>query len=98
MKITLDMPVISKCVISQCAYNVSNSCHAKAITVGDDKNPCCDTFFSSNLHNREVRRIAGVGACKVTSCKFNSDLECSAEKIDIGYTENQVTCLTYRPA
>jgi hypothetical protein len=83
-KMTIEMAPVSKCYASQCAYNQNNSCHAKAITVGDGLQPECDTFLSSQTHTQEKTRIAGVGACKIISCKFNSDFDCSADKIKIG--------------
>ncbi|MGZ3693897.1 MAG: DUF1540 domain-containing protein [Bdellovibrionota bacterium] len=96
-KITIEMPIVSKCQINQCGYNVSNNCHAKAITIGDSTNPGCDTYMNSGSHNRETRRIAGVGACKVSSCKFNEDFECSAENISVGLNGKKINCLTYSP-
>lgn len=96
MKITLEMPSISKCGATQCAYNVGQLCHAKAITVGDEQNPGCDTFFGAQGHSRDVTRVAGVGACKVSQCQYNSDYECVAKNIEVGISKDQVHCLTYR--
>ena len=70
-KMAIEMPVVTSCQIENCGYNVAKKCHAKAITVGDSFDPECDTFLESNLHIREIRRTAGVGACKVTACRFN---------------------------
>jgi len=95
MKVTNEMSPVRQCGVTNCAYNVTRSCHAKAITVGDSDNPGCDTFFEHKGHNRETLRIAGVGACKVASCKFNDDFECTAESINIGRAGIGANCLTY---
>ncbi|MBI2521862.1 MAG: DUF1540 domain-containing protein [Bdellovibrio sp.] len=95
-KLTLEMSLVSQCSVDTCAYNIKNSCHAKAITVGDANNPNCDTFLGSAGHCKEQKRIAGVGACKVSSCKFNEDLECKADKISIGFSGKETYCLTFR--
>lgn len=95
--LTIEMPVVSVCEATQCAYNVNRGCHAKAITVGDGSNPDCDTFFASMQHNKEARRQAGVGACKVTGCKFNRDFECNADSIQVGFADQKVNCLTFTP-
>ncbi len=96
-KLTIEMPLVSRCDVSNCAYNVSKSCHAKAVTFGDFTNPGCDTFFDSVSHNKETRRVAGVGACKVSECRFNDDLECVANEIVVGFADKKVNCLTYAP-
>ena len=100
MKITIDIPLVEECSINDCAYNVSNKCHAKAITIGDGVHPGCDTsFLQQSKHARDTNIIAGVGACKVTGCAFNSDLECSADSINVGMAGGgSINCLTYKEA
>lgn len=95
MKMTVDMPTVSKCSVVKCAYNKNRNCHARAITVGDLANPRCDTFFKHRAHTREQKRVAGVGACKVTECRYNQDLECSAKTINVGTSKGQIECLTF---
>ena len=95
MKITLEMPSVSKCGATQCGYNVGQLCHAKAITIGDEQNPGCDTFFGARDRSNDVKRVAGVGACKVSQCLHNSDYECTAKDIEVGITKDRVNCLTY---
>jgi hypothetical protein len=95
MKMTIDMPLVSRCSVQQCAYNQKDGCHARAITVGDRSNPNCDTYFENPTHSRSVTRIAGVGACKVVECRFNADFECSAQEIDVGMSQDRVQCLTF---
>lgn len=95
MKITIDIPLVNECAISDCAYNMDDMCHAKAITIGDGMHPGCDTsFFQSQKHARNTSITAGVGACKVTACSFNSDLECSADGINVGMKDGSINCLT----
>ena len=83
MKMTVDMPKVTKCSVRKCAYNVEGGCHAKAITIGDGTTPHCDTSFSCGSHCHS-KMTAGVGACKVSGCAFNSDFECQAESIAVG--------------
>lgn len=94
-KITIEMPLVSECMVTQCAYNVSNNCHARAITVGDSMHPGCDTFLPESQHIKDSKRIAGIGACKANSCKFNEDFECMAESIRVGTVRNEANCITY---
>ncbi|MFV8783528.1 DUF1540 domain-containing protein [Microbulbifer sp. SA54] len=94
MIIATDMPEVSSCAAIECAYNTDSACHARAITIGDGKDPDCDTYFSNSHHTKRAR-IAGVGACKITDCNHNDDYECSAEKIELGYSGDTVNCLTY---
>ncbi|WP_237066359.1 DUF1540 domain-containing protein [Microbulbifer guangxiensis] len=97
MIIATDMPEVAKCVISHCAYNADESCHARAITIGDGPDPDCDTYFDSSKHT-ESDRTAGVGACKMEDCAHNDDFECTADAIQVGQNGNAVNCLTYSTA
>ena len=94
-QVLLDMALVSQCEVEQCGYNVSRNCHAKAITIGDDLNPGCDTYFQCQSHSLETKRIAGVGACKISTCQSNNDFECTAKNISVGYTGGEVKCLTF---
>jgi hypothetical protein len=94
-KITLEMPVVTKCGATQCAYNVGQNCHAKAITVGDEQGHRCDTFFKGQVHTQAVGRTSGVGACKVTGCAYNQDMNCSMDGIQMGLVGGEVSCVTY---
>ena len=91
----MDMPKVARCEVSQCAYNKDNICHALAITVGDSREPHCDTFFGSMSKGGDPNATAGVGACKMTSCRFNSMLECGAPSVAVGYQGEGIDCLTY---
>jgi len=95
MKMTIDMPFVSGCTVSECAYNINDSCRAHAITVGDGVHPGCDTFLGAPRHARNSKQSAGVGACKVTGCMHNEDYECVADSIRVGLTADTVNCLTY---
>lgn len=95
-RIAIDMPVVSACHVSECAYNANNRCHARAITVGDGVHPGCDTFLVATPHTRDTGRYAGVGACKVTACQHNDDYECTADQIAIGHAGHGACCLTYQ--
>ena len=88
------LPGVSECTIDECAYNISKSCHAMAITIGDGDRPMCDTFFKSMIRGG-VQDTAGVGACKVSACRHNKDLECGAAGIQVGKLKNNINCLTF---
>jgi len=98
VKITLEMPQVTKCDIENCGYNMKGSCHAKAITIGDVLSPECDTFLATTGPLEHVTTIAGVGACKVRGCKFNKDYECTGDSIQVGRVGQKIRCLTYTPA
>jgi hypothetical protein len=95
MEITIDMPMVTQCQVSDCTYNVELACHARAITIGDGVHPGCDTYLNVNAHIRERQRIAGVGACKVSGCTHNEDFECCASDIRVGFKDGNIGCLTY---
>jgi hypothetical protein len=97
MKMTLELARVQECDVTSCAYNVEQSCRARAITVGGGPHPACDTFFASDQHARDTSRVAGVGACKVTNCRYNSDLECAAEAIRVGVHDRHADCVTFAP-
>ena len=94
-QVKIEMPIITKCEVIRCGYNVNSNCHAKAITIGDEVNPSCDTFFLNSIHSRETLRIAGVGACKINSCQYNDDFECTANSISVGEARGKINCLTF---
>lgn len=94
--ICIEMPVITKCMVSECAYNANSNCQARAITIGDSLQPGCDTFMKGGRHHiQQAQQAAGIGACKTASCKFNEDLECMAEGIQVGVIKSEANCMTY---
>lgn len=95
-RIVIDMPIVGGCTVAECAYNLNNCCHARAITVGDGIHPGCDTYHQAAPHARNSGRQAGVGACKVSSCQHNDDYECMAEQIAVGHHTGGACCLTYQ--
>ena len=95
MQVKIEMPSVSTCMVSACAYNLENACHARAITVGHGTHPGCDTFMSNGSHVHDKKLKAGVGACKVNVCRHNNDFECSADGISVGMTGQEINCLTF---
>jgi len=93
--VNMEIPEVRACEAGHCAYNVNQSCHARAITIGDDVNPMCDTFFDSGNHSQNTSRMAGVGACKVSGCKHNTDFECQADHILIQALNGPARCATF---
>ncbi len=94
-KLCFEMPIVSECKVSECAYNVSSNCHARAITIGDGIRPGCDTFLKGSRHTRKAGQVAGIGACKISGCKFNEDFECQTDSVRVGTVQNQANCMTF---
>ncbi len=92
----MQMPEISSCNATQCAYNMGGLCHALAITIGDGQTPQCDTFCSSSISGGDSDVVGCVGACKVASCVHNMSLECQAPGISVGTMGSEIDCLTFR--
>jgi hypothetical protein len=95
----IEMPMVTDCTVSACAYNLSQACKAKAITIGESKDPqepICDTFFQYSTHTGIKDITAGVGACKMHDCSFNEELECSAQNIKVGMKNGNADCLTFK--
>jgi hypothetical protein len=95
MQITIEMPMVSDCAMGECAYNVDQTCYARAITIGNGVHPGCDTFFEAPTHSRTHSARAGVGACKVMACRHNDDLECQTESIQVARSGTDVRCRTF---
>lgn len=93
----IHMPMVTECSMHDCAYNGEGNCHARAITVGDNVHPACDTFFRSASHSDEQPK-AGVGACKVAVCTHNRKYECHANAIRVGKHQGHADCLTFARA
>ncbi len=96
-KMIIEMPLVKKCDVGNCGFNVKNKCHAKAITIGDSENPECDTFLNTSTHTTGTKQEAGVGACKVSTCIYNTDFECTAENITVGSSNKSIKCMTFKP-
>ncbi|HEX5338496.1 MAG TPA: DUF1540 domain-containing protein [Gallionella sp.] len=94
-KITIEMPMVTKCMVDECSYNGSSKCHARAITIGDSIHPGCDTFLAGASLASKAKQVAGIGACKTAACKHNEDLECMAESVQIGMVRNEANCMTF---
>lgn len=93
--ITIEMPVVSECSATECAYNRNRACQARAITVGNGVHAGCDTYCDSTQRAKRSLASAGIGACKMADCKFNDGLECMAPSIQMGRVQKQVNCMTY---
>lgn len=91
----MEMPSVSRCDATECAYNMGGKCHALAITVGDEPHPRCDTFCDMSTTGGDPSTEACVGACKMMSCMYNESLECEAPDVCIGHKGSDVDCLTY---
>ena len=94
----MEMPMISQCQASECAYNTDGQCHAMAITVGDRTHPRCDTFLQASTKGGDMSCTALVGACKVGSCMHNVTFECQASSVVVGHMQDEIDCLTFSAA
>ena len=92
----MEMSKVSKCDVTDCAYNMNDACHAMAITIGDTVTPRCDTFCQSTIAGGDAGCFASVGACKVFGCTYNRHLECQAPEICVGYKGTEPDCLTFQ--
>lgn len=92
---TIELPEVSRCDASVCAFNNENGCRARAITIGDGAFPGCDTFLGKAAGSVEAMQIAGVGACKIAGCKFNNDFVCQADSIAVATASAPPACQTY---
>jgi hypothetical protein len=93
---TMKMPMIIDCKMTECAYNTNKKCHAMAITVGGPA-PLCDTFIKRGQKGGVQEMNGSVGACKVETCSFNNSLECTAEGIHVGVHADHAECDTFSP-
>lgn len=89
------MPEVGSCMAKECAYNLEEKCHARAITVGDGQTCHCDTFLGGVGHVKGKSRVAGVGACKIGGCQYNEDFECMADSISVKLDGDNALCTTY---
>lgn len=48
--IQIIMPEVKECSAQSCGFNKNSGCHARAITIGDNEVPGCDTFSPSQIH------------------------------------------------
>lgn len=95
----MNMPKVSKCEVTECAYNDMNKCHALAITIGDGTHPMCDTFLKASRHGGDSAATAQVGACKVDACQFNEDFECAASSVQVAHHKGSCAdCQTFQAA
>lgn len=92
----MEMPKVSSCDITECAYNMDDQCHAMGITIGDMVHPRCDTLCMAVNQDLDTSCSAGVGACKTKGCTYNQGFECMASEISVGYIADEVDCLTFR--
>ncbi|TDC83718.1 DUF1540 domain-containing protein [Micromonospora sp. KC606] len=96
MTAAIEMPRVEECVVSSCAYNHTNDCHAFAITIGSRDHAHCGTFIELPVRAGIEQLIAQVGACQRADCRHNSELECHAPAITVGPDTDLADCMTYQ--
>jgi hypothetical protein len=62
-----EMSRIIDCEAINCVYNKGKKCHTLAITVGDELEASCDTFFPAENKGGFTDINGGVGACKISN-------------------------------
>ena len=88
----LEMPQVSDCTATTCAYN-HDGCHAFAVSINSDAE--CATFLSLNQKGG-LDVVAQVGACQRQNCVHNRELECVAPSIHVGRSADHADCLSYQ--
>lgn len=86
---------VSRCEVSECAYNMDKACHAIAIHVASGPHPICGTFLKSMARSGTGSRAAHVGSCKASACRHNSGFQCGAPNIQVDYCWGYVDCRTF---
>jgi hypothetical protein len=97
MNFSIEIADVGECDVTECAYNMASSCHARAITIGHGLHPACDTFLPGEKHVSSTSGTAGVGACKVSACRYNEELECQADSIAVAHHGDHADCRTFSP-
>lgn len=92
----MQMPKITQCEVSECAYNRNMMCHALAITIGGGDDHMCDTFYESEMQGGDPKSTGCVGACRSVSCTHNENLECCASEIKVGHKQMEIDCMTFK--
>ncbi len=93
----MDMPEVTACEVTSCAYNRKNECHALAITVGDPGSQKCDTFWDSDMEGGDEMQKGHVGACHMSNCMYNQKLECQIDSgITVGMKGKDPECMTFK--
>lgn len=93
---TLQLPLVSTCSASSCAYNRDSACHAGAITVTGDASTCGTYVESGTQAGQDA--TASVGACHRSECVFNAALECTAKDVAIESSGDVASCRTFQAA
>ncbi|GGM19422.1 DUF1540 domain-containing protein [Micromonospora yangpuensis] len=96
MTASIEMPRVQECVVSSCAYNQTNDCHAFAITIGSSDHAHCHTFVELPVRGGTETMLAQVGACQRADCQHNANLECHAPNIRVGPDNDRADCMTYQ--
>ena len=90
------MPMIVSCSGSDCSYNANLTCNAMAVTIGEQREAFCDTFYKSVQRIAYPDMTSFVGACKMENCRFNRKLECTAYKgVSLMGRADHVICSTF---
>lgn len=92
----MEMPLVNMCTAEDCAYNLSQTCHALAITIGDARHAHCDTYVGASVQGGDRSAVGHVGACKMSDCVHNAGLECQAPGITVGFQGSSADCLSYQ--
>ncbi|MDX1763698.1 MAG: DUF1540 domain-containing protein [bacterium] len=93
------MPMIVSCTGSDCSYNKDMICNAMAVTIGEEGEAICDTYYHGSRRIAYPETVSFVGACKMESCRFNRYLECTAYwGVSLVGREGRVYCDTCEAA
>ncbi len=90
----MDMSLVSKCNVSDCAYNAENNCCTPGINVGAHAQ--CNTFIHGSRKGGSRQAKSGIGACLASECQWNTELECQASNVDVTVHNGHADCHTFR--
>ena len=90
-----DAALVSRCEVSECAYNFEKRCGAIAIVIASGPHPQCGTFLRMSGSSGKRTGDAHVGECRYSACRHNADSKCTAGKIEVDYWWGVVDCRTF---
>lgn len=89
------MTQVGACSMSNCCYNMGNSCHTLGIMVGSHAE--CNSFIHGSRECGFNEAQGGVGTCMTSDCKFNERLMCTAPDIAVTSHNEHADCKTFQP-
>lgn len=90
-----DAALVSRCAVSECAYNLEKRCCAIAIVIASGPHPVCGTFLRASGCSGKGTGDAHVGECRYSICRHNAHAKCIAGNIEVDYWWGYIDCRTF---